>query len=1092
MVVVAAAHPEPQKVALLRWFLGQASQDPNTPPPPGSPAWVQQTGQSLLMPAVPASVLDVLPDEERREAFRAMGLHSVINVPLTVQGRPIGVLGLATTHPSRTYGEADLDLAHALAARAALALDNAQLHEAADHSEHRYRSLVDATRQVVWTNSPSGEMLGEQAGWTALTGQGREAYEGYGWSEAIHPEDQAYTLQAWRRAVAARSAFDIRHRVRVADGTFRHFHVRAVPLMNTNGSLREWVGVHTDITEQVEARRNLQDLNSSLEQRVQERTHALEERERLFRSIFDSQFQLIGLLTPDGTLIEANRTALDFTGTTLQAVEGKPFWEAPWWRHSEQTRQELREALRRAAAGETVRYDVDLPDVHGTLMTIDFSLKPVRDEQGEVILLIPEGRVISEERRLAAALQAVVSSAPLILFALDRDGQYLLSSGAALATLGRQPNELVGQSAFDVYRELPQVLEPMKRALAGETFYEIGTFRNITLESWYQPLRDQRGQVNGMIGVAIDVSDRARAEQEREEARVRAEVLAALGDALQVVSSPDEMIMRALETVGPALGVSSMVVIPVDRTDPSPVTLWGQAPDVVRATLGRADRSLADTPVLERVVASRQAVYLDDYAHAPEHASGLDGLACAIEPVLTSDGRLSNAVVAWRDGASGPWSAGQQDLLRRGAAALALALERAAQTRHLEEERLALEAFTRFTEAVGSETDVPVLVKQAMTLLVDTCGVDAAYFERDGDLFKITGWSPAFDLTLLPLLEQGFLLEHSGIAQILLQNAAAFMDHWNDTGLLIKESGIYRAVAGHPYFVEGHLQSVLMIGTRAASIWAEREKSIFRAVGRSLELALDRARQTQTVTAQRDALDAQTQQLAASTKELEAFSYSVSHDLRTPVRHMLGFLQLARRSLEGRLDERSVRYLDMVEQAGTQMNTLIDALLDLSNLAQQTLRPTVVDLNEVMAQLRANLLPDLMTRNIQWEVSSLPQVWGDRDAMKQVLSQLTENALKFTRTRTPAVIRIWAEDHGDRWKVMVEDNGLGFDPRHQDRLFNLFQRLHTAQEATGSGVGLASVRRLILKHGGQVFAEGEIGKGATFGFTLPKHPAPRL
>lgn len=139
-----------------------------------------------------------------------------------------------------------------------------------------------------------------------------------------------------------------------------------------------------------------------------------------------------------------------------------------------------------------------------------------------------------------------------------------------------------------------------------------------------------------------------------------------------------------------------------------------------------------------------------------------------------------------------------------------------------------------------------------------------------------------------------------------------------------------------------------------------------------------------------------------------------------------------------------------------------------------------------MLQVQAALVPDLMTRNVEWNVADLPQVWGDHDALKQVLTQLIENALKFTQTRNRVVIRVWAEDMGEAWKVCVGDNGLGFDPQYKDRLFNLFQRLHTAKEASGTGGGLASVRRLILKHGGQVFAEGQLGEGATFGFTLPK------
>jgi len=434
------------------------------------------------------------------------------------------------------------------------------------------------------------------------------------------------------------------------------------------------------------------------------------------------------------------------------------------------------------------------------------------------------------------------------------------------------------------------------------------------------------------------------------------------------------------------------------------------------------------------------------------------------------------------------WSNVDRVVLETAVQSLELALDRAAQTQTLEEERTALEAFTRFTEAVGSETDVQVLVHQAISLLVDTCGVDVAYLERGGELFRATAWNPLFDPALLTRLEAGFPLRQSNLALLLRAHAAAFIDHWDAAAQWIEESAHLKAVAGYSHAQDGEMQSVLLMGSRTSASWTERNKRIFRAVGRSLDLALDRARQTRMVTDQRDALDHRTRELSVVNEELQAFSYSVSHDLRTPVRHMIGFLQLARRSLEGKLDERSARYLEVVEQAGTQMNTLIDALLNLSRAAQQAMSPQTVDLNAVMEQLHGGLLPDLMTRNVRWEVSPLPSVLGDPDALKQVLTQLTENALKFTRTREVAVIRVWAEDQGETWGIFVQDNGLGFDPRYRDRLFNLFQRLHSADQATGTGVGLASVRRLVMKHGGQVIAEGEVGKGATFGFTLPKAP----
>ena len=425
------------------------------------------------------------------------------------------------------------------------------------------------------------------------------------------------------------------------------------------------------------------------------------------------------------------------------------------------------------------------------------------------------------------------------------------------------------------------------------------------------------------------------------------------------------------------------------------------------------------------------------------------------------------------------WSSVDRVVLETILQSLELALDRAAKTRRLEEERAALEAFTRFTEAVGSETDVQALVRQAITLLGDISTADAVYLERDGDLFKATVWNPLFDPALLARLQAGFPLRQSSLALVLRANTAAFIDHWDAAAQGILESGYLVAVAGYPVFQNGEMKSVLIAGSRTSATWADREKGILRAIGHSLDLALDRAQHAQE-------LAARTRQLENTAQELQAFSYSVSHDLRTPVRHMIGFLKLARTALDGRLDERSARYLDVVEQAGTQMNTLIDALLDLSRAAQQTLRPTDVDLNQVMTQIQATVTPDLLSRNIRWEVAPMPTVEGDWNALKQVMTQLTENALKFTRTRDPAIIRVWADDQGEAWKVSVQDNGLGFDPRYQDRLFNLFQRLHSADEAGGTGVGLASVRRLILKHGGQVFAEGQVGGGATFGFILPK------
>ncbi|UBV44124.1 GAF domain-containing protein (plasmid) [Deinococcus taeanensis] len=587
-----------------------------------------------------------------------------------------------------------------------------------------------------------------------------------------------------------------------------------------------------------------------------------------------------------------------------------------------------------------------------------------------------------------------------------------------------------------------------------------------------------------------------------------AEHLQQITEALAATSTDREVIDVVLTPAVQALGAVAGIVLLVDRTDQQLKIAGSQGYEDGHPTIWQ-EGSIENHVLLADLLRMREALYFEDagalkasYPDLERRTGGRALVANAALPMFLDHRPLGVIVLDFTEPHHFPPE--ERRFLRILAAQCAIALGRAEatrmlearvqdrtrqweeQTRQLEEERAAHAAFVAFTEAVGSETDLSTLVERAITLLHETCDVEAVYFERNGELFTAAGWSPSADPTLLPLLQQGFPLQHSSIARGLQGNTATYIDHWRDTGLLIQESAIYQAVAGYPYFMEDTLQSVLLIGSRTSATWDERRKGIFRAVGRSLDLALDRARQTRIVTAQRDALNARTQELADSTAELQAFSYSVSHDLRTPVRHMTGFLELARKALDGRLDERSARYLDIVEQSGRQMNTLIDGLLDLSHAAQRTLEPGVVDLNEVMAQIQTTLLPDLLTRNVTWEVADLPQVWGDRGALAQVLTQLTENALKFTRTRDPARIQVWADDQGGVWRVCVKDNGLGFDPRYQDRLFNLFQRLHRADEVSGTGVGLASVRRLILKHGGQVFAQGQLGEGATFGFTLPK------
>ncbi|WP_229753178.1 sensor histidine kinase [Deinococcus aerophilus] len=229
-----------------------------------------------------------------------------------------------------------------------------------------------------------------------------------------------------------------------------------------------------------------------------------------------------------------------------------------------------------------------------------------------------------------------------------------------------------------------------------------------------------------------------------------------------------------------------------------------------------------------------------------------------------------------------------------------------------------------------------------------------------------------------------------------------------------------------------------------------------------------------------------TRALEEANGELEAFAYSVSHDLRTPLRHIAGFSQLLHRHLGDTLDVKATRYLGVMEDAIGRMDRLLEAMLNLSRISQVSLQVASVDLGQLVEETRGELVDEAERRLVEWQVGPLPQVTGDPAMLRQVMANLLSNALKYTARQEKAVIEVWAEERPDRWALFVRDNGVGFDPRYADKLFGVFQRLHRQDDFEGTGVGLANVRRIVTRHGGEVSATGQPGEGATFGFTVPK------
>lgn len=229
--------------------------------------------------------------------------------------------------------------------------------------------------------------------------------------------------------------------------------------------------------------------------------------------------------------------------------------------------------------------------------------------------------------------------------------------------------------------------------------------------------------------------------------------------------------------------------------------------------------------------------------------------------------------------------------------------------------------------------------------------------------------------------------------------------------------------------------------------------------------------------------------LVAANKELEAFSYSVSHDLRAPLRHVAGFVQLLQGNARGKLDETGARYLEVIAGAAKKMGELIDDLLSFSRTGRAQMHIEPVPLAALVDECRRELEPETRGRNIEWRIGALPEVAGDRTLLRQVMANLLGNAVKYTGKQAAAVIEVSARREGDLHVVTVRDNGAGFDMQYADKLFGVFQRLHAETEFEGTGIGLANVRRIVVRHGGRTWAEGAVGQGAAFHFTLPAGPA---
>jgi len=288
---------------------------------------------------------------------------------------------------------------------------------------------------------------------------------------------------------------------------------------------------------------------------------------------------------------------------------------------------------------------------------------------------------------------------------------------------------------------------------------------------------------------------------------------------------------------------------------------------------------------------------------------------------------------------------------------------------------------------------------------------------------------------------------------------------------------------------DGEVEKTRADGTQVvvASRWSLRRDEQERpaAILETNNDITERKHREQEILTLNEELGKRSTELEAINKELEAFAYSVSHDLRAPLRHMSGFTELLQKNAAAVLNEKSQRYLGIILESAKRMGNLIDDLLSFSRIGRAETHKKVVSLEQLVQEALSQVRQETEGRNIEWKVSALPVCYGDGSMLRLALVNLISNAAKFTRTRPKAEIEIGCTDQKlDQVVIFVRDNGVGFNMKYVNKLFGVFQRLHPLEAFEGTGIGLATVQRIVHRHGGRVWAEGQVDEGATFYFSL--------
>ncbi|MEO7413939.1 MAG: PAS domain S-box protein [Opitutaceae bacterium] len=793
---------------------------------------------------------------------------------------------------------------------------------------------------------------------------------------------------------------------------------------------------------------------------VQEQTSALRHSEELFAKSFQLSPECVLVSRPsDRTVIRANDALCQLWGVTAEDVIGKAAPEFSNW-VSEQERLDFLRTLKEK--GECLGHETTLKFADGRLRRFAISSRIITFNNEPCILT--SMRDVTERKRIegaAAQLAAIVASSDDAIIGKDLAGVVTSWNVGASKLFGYTAEEMIGQPIMRLIpperqHEEATILERIRRGESIQPFDTVrqrrdGKFVDVSIA--VSAIRDSAGKVIGASKVARDITERMRS----------ASALRTSREEFKDLFANAPVGYHEIDRQGRIVRINKAELEMLGYTE--------------KELLGQFVWKISADPIL-----SERAVF--------EKFAGIS-LPPAFERMFRR-----------KDGAAFPVLI--KDQLVRDDAGTAIGIranvqditERKAVERALQES----EEHFRFLNDLGEATRTLSDTEQIMTVVAALLGRHlqvsrCAYADvaADGEKFHIrhdytdgcVSTVGDYQLSLfgtraVATLERGQTLVIRDVDAELSPADGADM---------FRAIGV-QAIIVCPLVKEGALRAMMAVHQVTPRDWNETEITIVHDVVERCWATIERRTAEEKIRELNAELEQRvvdrTAQLEAANKELEAFSYSVSHDLRAPLRAVDGFSQAVLDDFGGALPEEGQRYLKTIRGAAQRMGALIDDLLAFSRLSRHPLEKRVVDMSKLVQTTIHELGAPWMDRRVEVRLRDLPPCKGEPALLKQVWVNLLSNALKYSRKRDLAVIEIGGEMQNGESVYFVKDNGSGFDMRYAGALFGVFQRLHRAEEFEGTGVGLAIVQRIVQRHGGRVWAEAELEVGATFFFTLEK------